>query len=39
VPGNVIDLTTPRWSFDGEIESSDVGASIPNLATASPTAE
>ena len=38
-PGEVIDLTAPRWSFDGETESSDVGATIPNLATASPTAD
>ena len=37
--GEVVDLTTPHWSFDGEAEPSEIGAAIPNLATASPAAD
>jgi predicted dehydrogenase len=37
--GEVIDLTTPHWSVDGGSDASVVGATLPDLATASPAAD
>jgi predicted dehydrogenase len=37
--GALIDLTAQRWSFDGEPETTDHGAAIPDLATAHPAAD